>query len=45
MFCLSYLLGSNRLLACLVEFFDGLLIVTEILLATDENDGETAAEM
>lgn len=45
MLYLSYLLGGNRLLACLVEFFDGLLVVTEILLATNENDWEAAAEM
>ena len=41
----SYLLGSNGLLAGLVELFNGLLIVTQILLATNEDDGETAAEM
>lgn len=45
MLCLSYLLGSNRLLACLVEFLDGLLVVTEILLATNENDGQALAEV
>ncbi len=42
---LSYLLGSHRLLAGLVELFDGLLVVTQILLTTDEDDGETTAEM
>jgi hypothetical protein len=42
---LSYLLGSNGLLAGLVELFDGLLVVTQILLAANEDDRETAAEM
>jgi hypothetical protein len=28
-----------------VELFNRLLVVTQILLATDEDDGETAAEM
>jgi hypothetical protein len=41
----SYLLGSNGLLAGLVELLNGLLVVTQILLATDENDRKTAAEM
>jgi len=41
----SYLLGSNRLLAGFVEFFNGLLVVTQILLAANEDDRETAAEM
>jgi hypothetical protein len=40
-----YLLGSNGFLAGLVELFNCFLVVTEILLATDEDDGETAAEM
>ena len=42
---LAYLLGSNGLLAGLVELLNGLLVVTQILLATNKNDGETAAEM
>ena len=41
----AYLLGSDGLLASLVELFNGLLVITQILLATNENDGETAAEM
>jgi len=41
----SYLLGSNRLLASLVELFNGLLVITQILLTTDENDRKTTAEM
>jgi hypothetical protein len=28
-----------------VELLNGLLVVTQILLAADEDDGETAAEM
>jgi hypothetical protein len=28
-----------------VKLFNGLLVVTQILLATDEDDRETAAEM
>jgi len=39
------LFGSNGLLACLVEFFDGLLVVAEILLAAHEDNGESLAEM
>jgi hypothetical protein len=35
----SYLLGSNGLLAGLVKLLDGLLVVTQVLLATDEDDG------
>jgi hypothetical protein len=41
----SYLLGSNGLLAGLVKLLDGLLVVTQVLLATDEDDGETVAEV
>jgi hypothetical protein len=41
----SYLLGSNGLLACLMELLNGLLVVTQILLATNEDDGQAAAEM
>ena len=42
---IAYLLGGNGLLASLVEFLDGLLVITQILLTTDENNRETAAEM
>ena len=41
----AYLLGSNGLLAGLMELLDGLLVVTQILLATNENDRETTAEV
>jgi len=39
------LLWANRLLACFVEFLNGLLVETEILLAANEDDRETLAEM
>jgi len=39
------LFGSNGLLASLVELFNGLLVITQILLTTHENDRETTAEM
>jgi len=39
------LLRGNWLLGGLVKLFDGLLIVTKILLASNEDDGETLAEM
>jgi hypothetical protein len=42
---LTYLLGSDRLLTGLVQLFNGLLVVTEILLAANENDGKALAEM
>jgi len=41
----SYLLRRNGLLASLVELFNGLLVITQILLTTNENDRETTAEM
>lgn len=41
----SYLLGGNGFLAGLVEFFNGLLIVTQILLTANKNDWETLTEM
>ena len=40
-----YLLGGNGLLAGLMELLNGLLVITQILLTTNENDRETAAEM
>jgi hypothetical protein len=39
------LLGSHRLLRGLVEFFDGLLVEAQILLATNKDDGQTLAEV
>lgn len=41
----NYLFWSNWLLARLVKLFNGLLIVTEILLATNKDDGKTLAEV
>jgi hypothetical protein len=42
---MAYLLRSNRLLAGLVELFNGLLVITEILLASNKNDRKSLAEM
>jgi hypothetical protein len=41
----SYLLGRNRLLASLPQLLNGLLVVTQILLASDEDDRQTLAEV
>jgi len=41
----AYLLRGNRLLAGLVELFNSLLVVTQILLTANEDNWETAAEM
>lgn len=41
----TYLLGRDGLLAGLAKLLDGLLVVTEILLAADEDDGQTLAEV
>lgn len=41
----TYLLGADGLLACLAELLNGLVVVTQILLATDEDDGKALAEM
>lgn len=41
----AYLLGSNGLLAGLVKLLDGFLVVTEILLAANEDDRKATAEM
>lgn len=41
----TYLLGANGLLACLAELLNGLVVVTQILLAADEDDGKALAEM
>jgi hypothetical protein len=39
------LLGSDWLLRGLVKLLNGLLVVTEILLAANEDDGEALAEV
>lgn len=41
----SHLLRSDGLLASLMEFLDSLLVVTEILLTSNEDDWKTLAEM
>lgn len=41
----TYLLGRDGLLAGLAKLLDGLLVVTEILLAADEDDWQTLAEV
>lgn len=40
-----YLFGSDGLLAGLLQLDDGFLIVAEIFLAADEDNGETAAKV
>jgi len=41
----TYLLGANGLLGGLVELLNGLRVVAQILLATNQDDGETLAEV
>lgn len=41
----TYLLRGDGLLRSLVQLFDGLGVETKILLATDQDDGETLAEV
>ena len=40
-----YLFGRHRLLAGLAQLLDRLLVVSQILLAADEDDGEALAEV
>lgn len=40
-----YLLGSDGLLRRLVQLLNSLLVVSQILLAADEDDGEARAEV
>ena len=40
-----YLIFSNRGLVGLMELFDGFWVVTQILLASNEDNWETTAEM
>lgn len=42
---MAYLFRSDWLLAGLMELLDGLLVVTEILLTSYEDDGETLTEV
>lgn len=41
----SYLLGGHGLLARLAELLDDLVVVSQILLAANENDGKALAEV
>lgn len=43
--CYAYLFGGDGLLRRLVQLLNGLLVVSQILLATDEDDGEAGAEV
>ena len=40
-----YLLLVDRLLRCLCEFLDSLLVMTKILLASNKDHGEAVAEV
>ena len=42
---MAYLFRSHRLLRSLVQLLNRLLIVSQILLAADEDDGKPLAEM
>jgi hypothetical protein len=41
----AYLFRGNGLLRCLVQLLNGLLVVSQILLAADEDDGQARAEV
>lgn len=41
----TYLLGRDRLLAGLAELLNGLVVVSQILLATNQDDGEALTEV
>lgn len=41
----AYLFRGNGLLRCLVQLLNGLLVVSQILLAADEDDGQAGAEV
>lgn len=41
----THLLGGHRLLGSLVELLDGLLVVAQILLAANQDDGQALAEV
>jgi hypothetical protein len=45
LWCMTNLLGGDRLLRGLVQLLNGLLVEAQILLATDENDGQALAEV
>ena len=41
----THLLLGNRSVRSLVKFLDGLLVMSEILLTSDKDDGKTLTEM
>ena len=41
----AYLFRGNGLLRCLVQLLNGLLVVSQILLASDENNRKSLAEV
>jgi len=41
----AYLFRGDGLLRCLVQLLNGLLVVSQILLAADEDDGQAGAEV
>jgi hypothetical protein len=41
----AYLFRGDGLLRCLVQLLNGLLVVSQILLAADKDDGEAGAEV
>lgn len=41
----TYLFGGYGLLRCLVQLFNGARVMTQIFLASDEDDGMAGAEM
>ena len=43
--CDAYLFRGNGLLRCLVQLLNSLLVVSQILLAADEDDGQALAEV
>ena len=43
--CDAYLFRGNGLLRCLVQLLNSLLVVSQILLAADEDDREARAEV
>ena len=43
--CDAYLFRGNGLLRCLVQLLNGLLVVSQILLAANEDDGQAGAEV
>ena len=42
---MTYLLRGHRLLRSLVQLLNSFLVISQILLAADEDDGQALAEM